>query len=387
MIKQEDSGDYQERKQARNKWRNVNRIATAARAYAKEMAQDMREAQKAAKVAINKGSDNVRQAVKSALDNQSMDLSRSSQHSISSSVHAPKKEPAAQQSPASPKPTASLDARPKPRATRSSCDLSKMARSREMQGNANNRTPVPKRVQSTATKSSASPAAEPETAKAPAPSVKTEAASSSPLRVAPRKTRSSCDLAKVAKSRGMDKANDRRAGAQRPAPRSESSVSKPAKDTSSGEAPKAKPVEKSPAPAPAPAKAKASSEPVSRAAPRATRSSCDLTKMAKSKAAADLNNRRGDAPRRVQSKPATSSKSNAAPATTSATEGSKPAVKKEEPAKKKPVRARSFNSKPVAKPKTLEELAREKEEADRRAAVERSRQEALQARLEAKLRM
>lgn len=66
MMEKEDDGAYQQRKKARNKWRNVNRIATVAKAYAKEMAQDMMEAQKAAKQA----SSNLRSSVKSALDNQ-----------------------------------------------------------------------------------------------------------------------------------------------------------------------------------------------------------------------------------------------------------------------------------------------------------------------------
>jgi Caspase domain len=71
-MEKEERGDteYQEKKQARSKWRNVNRIATAAKSYAKEMAKEMSKAAEAAgsaaKSALDTGSNHVRTSLEGA---------------------------------------------------------------------------------------------------------------------------------------------------------------------------------------------------------------------------------------------------------------------------------------------------------------------------------
>jgi Caspase domain len=78
IMEKEERGDmeYQKKKQARSKWRNVNRIATVAKAYAKEMAKEMSKAAEAA------GS-----AAKSALDSGSNHEKPANSDHLGSSLH------------------------------------------------------------------------------------------------------------------------------------------------------------------------------------------------------------------------------------------------------------------------------------------------------------
>lgn len=72
MIEQEATGgaDYKEKKKARSKWRNVSRIASAAKGYAEEFAKAAEQAQKAtgkaAKQALDTGSSHLRASMKAA---------------------------------------------------------------------------------------------------------------------------------------------------------------------------------------------------------------------------------------------------------------------------------------------------------------------------------
>lgn len=92
MMENEERGDmeYQKKKQARSKWRNVNRIATAAKAYAKEMAKDLGKAAEAAgsaaMSALDTGSNHVRNSLEGAGKPTKQDLDKSSDH-LSSSLH------------------------------------------------------------------------------------------------------------------------------------------------------------------------------------------------------------------------------------------------------------------------------------------------------------
>ena len=92
MIEQEATGgaEYKEKKKARSKWRNVSRIASAAKGYAEEFAKAAGQAQKAtgkaAKQALDTGSSHLRSSVKTASN-----VLNTSMHSASSDSGVEKK--------------------------------------------------------------------------------------------------------------------------------------------------------------------------------------------------------------------------------------------------------------------------------------------------------